>query len=147
MIHLFYCSNSTTESELRSLQDRFAADALKMLGLPCSGKITIPYLVKAFEKEADGVVLCCCQPAECRNLEGTLRAAKRAQAVDALMEEVGLGKGRVLVITRGKDDIDAVIESIQQFETELQAAPALSRTAVIDRKSAFAAGKRRETAA
>lgn len=147
MIHLFHCSNSMTESELRRLQARFAADALKVLGLPCSGKISIPYLVKAFEKEADGVVLCCCEPAECRNLEGARRAAKRAQAVDALMEEVGLGKGRVLVITRGKDGIDAVIESMLQFERELEAVPVSSRTTVIDRKSAFAAGKRRETAA
>ena len=83
MIHLFYCSNSMTESEARQLAARFGSDEFKMLSLPCSGKITIPYLVKAFESGADGVVLCCCAPAECRNLEGNLRASKRAQAVDS----------------------------------------------------------------
>jgi len=102
MIQLFYCSNSMTESEARKLATRFGEDDLKMLGLPCSGKITIPYLVKAFESGADGVVLCGCRPEDCRNLEGVLRAFKRGQAVEDLMEEVGLGKNRVLSISKSQ---------------------------------------------
>ena len=82
-----------SDSELAGLQDRFGGDGLMMLGLPCSGKMTIPYLLKAFEKGADGVVICACPEAECKQLEGNLRASKRAEAVDALIEEIGLGQG------------------------------------------------------
>ena len=146
MIHLFYCSNSITESEARQLGARFGPDELKTLGLPCSGKITIPYLVKAFESGADGVMLCSCVPAECRNLEGNLRASKRAQAVDALMEEVGLGKGRVLMVTKGEGDIGQVIQSIERFQTGLRAAPAPGRITV-HKESTSGAHTRRETAA
>lgn len=124
MIHLFYCSNSMTESEARQLGSRFGPSELKMLGLPCSGKITIPYLVKAFESGADGVVLCSCVPAECRNLEGNLRASKRAQAVDSLMEEVGLGKDRVVMVTKSKGDIEQVAKEIEQFRTKLSSSTA-----------------------
>lgn len=147
MIHLFYCSNSMTESEARQLSGRFDSDELKMLSLPCSGKITIPYIVKAFESGADGIVLCCCAPAECHNLEGNLRALKRAQAVDSLMEEVGLGKNRVLTITRGQGDIEQVIESITRFQMGLQAAAAPNRIIIVHRESTSSARTRRETAA
>lgn len=142
MIQLFYCSNSMTESEARQLATRFGDDDIKMLGLPCSGKITIPYLVKAFESGADGVVLCGCRAEDCRNLEGALRASKRAQAVEALMEEVGLGKNRVLSVAKGQGNLDEVVMKIEQFQNQLQTATA--QIAVLRKESTAA---RRENAA
>jgi len=136
-----------TESEARQLSARFDSDELKMLSLPCSGKITIPYMVKVFESEVNGIVLCCCVPAQCRNLEGNLRALKRAQTVDSLMEEVGLGKNRVLTITKGEGDIEPVIESITRFQMGLRAAAAPSRITIVHRESTSGARTRRETAA
>jgi coenzyme F420-reducing hydrogenase delta subunit len=89
-----------TEAELQGLQTRLATDGLRTLSLPCSGKATIPYLLKAFEKGADGVVLCTCPESQCKHLEGNLRASKRAEAVDGLLDEIGFGKGRVVVVTK-----------------------------------------------
>jgi coenzyme F420-reducing hydrogenase delta subunit len=118
-IHLFYCANSITEPELQDLQNRFDADGLRTLSLPCSGKATIPYLLKAFEKGAAGVVLCTCPESQCRHLEGNLRASKRAEAVDGLLEEIGLGKGRVAVVTKEQGRSEKLIDSIRQLQTEL----------------------------
>ena len=119
VIHLFYCSNSMTDSEVQALNERFAGDGLRMLSLPCSGKATIPYLLKAFETGADGVVICSCIPAECRNLEGNLRAAKRAEAVETLVGEAGLGKGRVLMMAKEQGQIENLIDGLQQFRMRL----------------------------
>jgi coenzyme F420-reducing hydrogenase delta subunit len=118
-IHLFYCANSVTEAELQGLQTRLDTHGLRTLSLPCSGKATIPYLLKAFEKGADGVVLCTCPEAQCKHLEGNLRASKRAEAVDGLLEEVGLGKGRVVVVTKEQGQSKKLIDAIQQLQTEL----------------------------
>lgn len=145
MIHFFYCSNSMTESEARQLAERLDTDELKTLGLPCSGKITVPYLVKAFESGADGVVLCGCLPGECRNLEGALRMGKRAEAVSALMEEVGLGKDRVLSINKGQGGLDEVVKAIEQFQTKVHTATA--RVAVLRKESTAGTRTRRENAA
>lgn len=145
MIHLFYCSNSMTEDEARQLVTRFGNDELKTLGLPCSGKITIPYLVKAFEGGADGVVLCGCLPAECRNLEGALRAAKRAQAVEVLMDEVGLGKERVLTVNKGQGNLDEIARTIEQFQARLRTAR--PRVAVLRKEATAGTHTRRENAA
>ncbi len=109
-----------SDSELASLQERFGGNGLAMLSLPCSGKMTIPYLLKAFEKGADGVVICACPEAECKQLEGNLRASKRAQAVEALVEEIGLGQGRVVMVTKKQDQIEKVIDGIQRLRRSCQ---------------------------
>jgi coenzyme F420-reducing hydrogenase delta subunit len=132
MIHLFYCANSMTEDELQDLQARLGGNGLQTLGagpqsqcivigvpLPCSGKMTVPYLLKAFEKGADGVVVCSCPPTQCKQLEGNLRAPKRAQAVDELIEEIGLGKGRVRMVAKEQGQIEKVIDVIQRLEREV----------------------------
>jgi len=151
-IHLFYCANSMTAGELESLQTKLDADGLEMLSLPCSGKMTIPYLLKAFEKGADGVVICGCPQAECKHLEGNLRASKRAEAVDALIDEIGLGQGRVLMVTKEEGQIEPVIESVQKLQEELRVVDAsgnvkLRRPAAAPVRSRLVAKDRRENAA
>ncbi len=118
-IHLFYCANSLTGAELQSLQAQLDADGLRALSLPCSGKATIPYLLKAFEKGADGVVLCTCPEPQCKHLEGNLRASRRAEAVDGLLDEIGFGKGRVVVVTKEQGRSERLIDVIRQLQTEL----------------------------
>jgi F420-non-reducing hydrogenase iron-sulfur subunit len=146
-IYLFYCANSVTEAELQALQTRFDADGLRTLSLPCSGKATIPYLLKAFEKSADGVVLCTCPESQCKHLEGNLRASKRAEAVGGLLDEIGFGKGRVVVVTKEQGQSEKLIDAIQQLQTELgetHSAGAKPARAVL---ANVRAGNRRENAA
>jgi coenzyme F420-reducing hydrogenase delta subunit len=119
LVHLFYCSNSMADGELERVQARLGGNGVALLSLPCSGKMTIPYLLKAFEKGADGVVICACPEAECKQLEGNLRASKRAEAVDALIDEIGLGKARVVMVTKKQDQIEKVVDGIQQLQAEL----------------------------
>jgi len=118
-IYFFYCANSVTDAELQELQTRLDTDGLKTLSLPCSGKATIQYLLKAFEKGADGVVLCTCPESQCRHLEGNLRASKRAEAVEGLLDEIGIGEGRVIVVAKEQAQGEQMIDTVQQFQTRL----------------------------
>jgi coenzyme F420-reducing hydrogenase delta subunit len=108
------------DGELERLQARLGSDGVALLSLPCSGKMTIPYLLKAFEKGADGVIICACPEAECKQLEGNLRASKRAEAVQTLVEEIGLGRGRVVLVTKKPNEIDKVIDGVQQLRKSCQ---------------------------
>jgi coenzyme F420-reducing hydrogenase delta subunit len=146
-VHLFYCANSVAETELRDLQSRLGPDGLRTLSLPCSGKATIPYLLKAFEKGADGVVLCTCPESQCKHLEGNLRASKRAEAVAGLLDEIGFGKGCVVVVTKEQGQSEKLIDAIQRLQTELgepQSAGAEAARAV---PAHVPAGRHRENAA
>ncbi len=146
-IHLFYCANSTTDAELQELQTRLDTDGLRMLSLPCSGKATIPYLLKAFEKGADSVVLCVCPESQCKHLEGNLRASKRAEVVEGLLDEIGLGKGRVVVVAKEQGQGESLIDAVLQLQTRLREVYAVGTKPARAVLAAARTGNRRENAA
>ena len=122
-IFIFYCANSLDPQEFIRFHDKLQGDTFKEIRLPCSGKVNIPYLVKAFETGADGVVIVTCKQDECRHVEGNKRAKKRTQAVDSLLEEVGLGSGRITVIQMKDSGVDQIIEDIEAFCTKVRSMP------------------------
>jgi coenzyme F420-reducing hydrogenase delta subunit len=114
-IYVFYCSNGLEEAQLAVLLGNQEDIIIKSIALPCSGKIDIPYLVKAFETGADGAVIVTCKQNECQHLEGNLRAQKRAEAVESLLMEIGMEKGLMQVIMLKDDGIEGVIKELNNF--------------------------------
>ena len=121
-IHLFCCSSSFDPAEVERCC-REQGDELRTIPLPCSGKVDILYLIKAFEAGADGVAIVACKQGECRYLEGNLRARKRAEAIDTLLEEVGLGKGRMVTIQMKDGGTEQVIQEVDDFRARIKALP------------------------
>jgi coenzyme F420-reducing hydrogenase delta subunit len=126
-MYVFYCSNSLDECQLADGLSGLEGITVKTIGLPCSGKVDIPYLVKAFETGADGAVLVTCKESECKHLEGNMRAGKRVEAVESLLEEIGMGKGRVAFI-RVKDkegSVELTVSEIKKFFEKVKNLPQL----------------------
>lgn len=130
-IYLFHCATSyDQEGLLRSYTPQ--TGEIKIVSLPCSGKLDILYLIKAFDTGADGAAIMICKEGECRYMEGNMRAKKRAQAIDELLQEAGLGKGRTKVIQMGDRGITGAIRELEDFllqiKTMVRNAPALQRS-------------------
>lgn len=127
-IYLFYCATSCDQEELMRSYSRQTGE-IKAIPLPCSGKLDILYLTKAFDTGADGAVIMMCKEGECRYMEGNLRSRKRAQAVDELLQEAGLGKGRVKVIQIDEEGMAGAVRRLEDFrlqiKTMVQSAPDL----------------------
>jgi len=68
---------------------------VRIIRLPCTGKVDAVHLIKAFEDGADGVFVAGCLEGECHFLEGNLRAKKRVAYVKRLLDEVGINPQRV----------------------------------------------------
>jgi coenzyme F420-reducing hydrogenase delta subunit len=68
---------------------------VRIIRLPCTGKVDAIHLMKAFEDGADGVFVAGCLEGECHYLEGNLRAKKRVAYVKRLLTEVGTDPQRV----------------------------------------------------
>jgi coenzyme F420-reducing hydrogenase delta subunit len=111
---VFYCSNNLEADQFDGLGSQ-EGDTVRTISLPCSGKVDVPYLIKAFETGADGVVVVTCPKNECRHFEGNLRAHKRAEAVESLLEEIGLPAGRMAVFECGQQGARQVLGEIKQF--------------------------------
>jgi coenzyme F420-reducing hydrogenase delta subunit len=70
----------------------------EMILVPCSGKLQPEHLLKAFEAGADAVLLLTCRDGDCRYLEGRRRTERRVGYVRGLLDEIGLGGERLLLM-------------------------------------------------
>jgi F420-non-reducing hydrogenase iron-sulfur subunit len=68
---------------------------IRMIKLPCTGKLEVIHVLKALEAGADGVYAAGCLEGQCHYLEGNLWARKRMGHVKTLLAELGMDPERV----------------------------------------------------
>jgi F420-non-reducing hydrogenase iron-sulfur subunit len=68
---------------------------VRVLKLPCTGKVEVNYILAAFERGADGVFIAGCLEGGCHYLEGNLRARRRVERAKKILQEIGLEPERL----------------------------------------------------
>ncbi len=68
---------------------------VRVIRLPCTGKVDVLHLLKAFEDGADGVYVAGCMEGDCHFINGNFRAKKRVQYAKKLLDEIGFGGDRL----------------------------------------------------
>jgi len=68
---------------------------IKIIKLPCTGKIDLIHLLRSFEKGADGVYVVGCLEGACQFTSGNIRARKRVEQAQQILEKIGIGGERV----------------------------------------------------
>ncbi len=84
------CAEQGTELQLLGFPKN-----ITMVRVPCTGKIQVTSLLRAFEDGADGVFVVGCPVDGCHNVKGSVRAAKRVAAVKKALEELDVEAGRI----------------------------------------------------
>ncbi len=68
---------------------------VKIVRVPCTGKVDVLYMLRAFEKGADGVLVTGCLEGQCHYLTGNLHAKKRVEYTKKILDELGIGGERL----------------------------------------------------
>jgi coenzyme F420-reducing hydrogenase delta subunit len=68
---------------------------IRIVKVPCTGRIAIIHLMRALEKGADGVFVAGCMEGDCHFQAGNLRARKRVAYVQEVLKSVGMQPERV----------------------------------------------------
>jgi F420-non-reducing hydrogenase iron-sulfur subunit len=68
---------------------------IRIVGLPCTGKVDVRFLLEAFEKGADGVYVAGCLEGDCHYLKGNFRAKKKVALAKRILEDAGIGGERL----------------------------------------------------
>lgn len=123
-LSIFYCSNCFDGTEFERIAREAEGVQYTLISLPCSGKADLLYLLKAFEMGADGLALVTCPKNECHYLEGNLRAPKRAEEANHLLEETGMGNGRVIVLPMNDQGIGEIMAKLSVFREKICSLPA-----------------------
>jgi F420-non-reducing hydrogenase iron-sulfur subunit len=68
---------------------------IKIIKIPCTGKVDIIHLLRSMEKGADGAYVLGCLEGACQFNNGNIRARKRVEQAQKILESVGIGGERV----------------------------------------------------
>jgi F420-non-reducing hydrogenase iron-sulfur subunit len=67
---------------------------VSVIRLMCSGRVDPQFVLDAFHKGADGVIILACHPGDCHYKEGNYRAVRRHRILLRLLEQFGIEKDR-----------------------------------------------------
>jgi len=77
---------------------------IKIIKVPCTGRVAIIHVMKALEEGADGVMVAGCLEGDCHYQSGNLRAKKRVIYVQEVLEKIGMESERVAMYNLSAGD-------------------------------------------
>lgn len=70
---------------------------VKIIRVPCSCRVNPMFILKAFEKGADGVIMCGCHPGDCHYSTGNYYARRRMTLLFSMLDYLGIDRARTRV--------------------------------------------------
>ncbi|MBC8199315.1 MAG: hydrogenase iron-sulfur subunit [Desulfobacterales bacterium] len=68
---------------------------IKVIRIPCTGRMSPKFILAAFGKGADGVWVSGCHPGDCHYMEGNYYARRKFTLFKNLIEHMGIEPGRL----------------------------------------------------
>ncbi len=96
---LAFCCNWCTYAgaDLAGLNRMEYPADIRLLRVPCSGRVNPQYVLKAYQNGVDGVLVCGCHPGDCHYATGNYYAKRRMLVYKRLLEYLGLEPDRFIV--------------------------------------------------
>ncbi len=73
---------------------QYASD-IRIIRVPCSGRISPLHIISALHRGADGVLVSGCHPGDCHYISGNLVARRKFSMLKKFLEHVGIAPERV----------------------------------------------------
>jgi len=70
---------------------------VRLVRVPCSGRVNPSFVLRAFQRGADGVLVAGCHPGDCHYTSGNLFTRRRFSLVKRFLEYLGLEPERLRV--------------------------------------------------
>jgi coenzyme F420-reducing hydrogenase delta subunit len=92
----FVCNWCTyTGADLAGTSRLPMAPNVRVIRLPCTGRIDPLFMTRAFERGADGVIVSGCHPADCHYTAGNYHARRRFAIFREILGFMGVDPGRL----------------------------------------------------
>jgi F420-non-reducing hydrogenase iron-sulfur subunit len=70
---------------------------IKIIKVPCSCRVNPLFVLRAFLRGADGVILCGCHPGDCHYTSGNYYTRRRMKLLMSMLSYLGIEDGRMRV--------------------------------------------------
>ncbi|MCK5682432.1 hydrogenase iron-sulfur subunit [bacterium] len=94
---------------------------VRLIRLPCSGRINPFYLVKALQHGADGVLVSGCHPGECHYISGNLIARRKFAFLNSFLNYIGIEEYRTIFTWVSASEGDKFARVIKEVTAKVKA--------------------------
>ena len=93
---------------------------IKIIKIPCTGKVDLIHLLRAFEKGADGAYVLGCLEGACQFTSGNIRARKRVEQAQQILETIGIGGERVQMYNLSSSEAPRFVEIAKEMTEKIK---------------------------
>jgi F420-non-reducing hydrogenase iron-sulfur subunit len=91
----FFCNWCTyTAADLAGVSRLKHEPHFRIIRVMCSGRVDPQFILEAFAKGADGVLIGGCHPGDCHYMEGNYKALRRIRLLKRMLKDMGIAEDR-----------------------------------------------------
>lgn len=120
---LAFCCNWCTYAgaDLAGLNRMNYPADIKVLRVPCSGRVNPQYVLKALQSGCDGVLVCGCHPGDCHYATGNYYAKRRMMIFKRMLEFEGLAPERFQIRWISGSEAGKFRDTVTQVTAQVKA--------------------------
>ena len=118
----FFCNWCTyTAADLAGVSRLKYAPNVRVIRVMCSGRVDPQFVMEAFAKGADGVLLGGCHPGDCHYAEGNYKTLRRMRMLERMLRDMGIEDGRFRLEWISGAEGDKVKSVVNEMTTKVRA--------------------------
>ncbi|RMD94029.1 MAG: hydrogenase iron-sulfur subunit [Calditrichaeota bacterium] len=117
----FFCTWCTyTAADLAGTSRMNYAPNARIIRVMCSGRVDPQFVLLAFKKGADGVLIGGCHPGDCHYQEGNYKAFRRITLLKKMLKQMGIDERRLRLEWISASEGEKVARVINEMTEELR---------------------------
>lgn len=118
----FFCNWCTyLAADLAGTSRMKYAPNARVIRVMCSGRVDPQFVLEAFAKGADGVLIGGCHPGDCHYQEGNYRTLRRFQLLKRILTEMGIEEERIRLEWISASEADRLKSVVNDMVEKLRA--------------------------
>jgi len=118
----FFCNWCTyTAADLAGVSRLKYAPNVRIIRVMCSGRVDPQFVLDAFSKGADGVLIGGCHPGDCHYMEGNYKALRRMRLLSRMLKDMGIEEQRFRLEWISASEGDRVRSVINEMTEQVRA--------------------------
>jgi coenzyme F420-reducing hydrogenase delta subunit len=93
---------------------------IKIVRVPCTGKVDVIHILRALEKGADGACVIGCLEGECHYNTGNLMAKRRVEQARKILDTIGIGAERAKMYNLSSSEGPLFARYATEFTAEIK---------------------------
>jgi F420-non-reducing hydrogenase iron-sulfur subunit len=93
---------------------------IRILRVMCSGRVDPMFILNAFARGADGVMLAGCHPGECHYVDQNYKALRRYAMLKQMLRQMGLEEDRLRLVWASAAEGQQLAEAIEKLVADVR---------------------------